>query len=179
VKRNYPNGGKGMNAVDLGCGAGAQALFLAKEGFDVLGFDGSQAAIERCIKRKGNEIGVYRTAFAAADICSLPLPDETFDLVVDAACLQHVPDADLGKAMREACRVLKKGGRLWSYAMRVGTSQSVRDRMPVRALHRYDIGYKYAVEGTMTESVDSAEFTEKNGALTVRHWIIVQRKVAL
>ena len=40
----------------------------------------------------------------------LPLPDETFDLVLSKQVLEHVPDPDL--YLRESLRVLKPGGRL-------------------------------------------------------------------
>ena len=178
VKRNYPDGGAGLTALDLGCGAGAQTCFLARMGFGTSGIDSSHEAINRCVKHAWDKSFAGTVGFQVADVCTVPIKDGFFDLVVDTACLQHVTDADLGKAMREVHRVLKPGGRFFSYALRVGTSQSVRERMPVRVLHRYDIGHKYETTGMITESVDAAEFTEGNGTIIVRHWIIVGRKVA-
>jgi ubiquinone/menaquinone biosynthesis C-methylase UbiE len=41
---------------------------------------------------------------------SFPFPDETFDIVVSANCLEHVPEPGLWA--KEVKRVLKKGGQL-------------------------------------------------------------------
>lgn len=41
---------------------------------------------------------------------SLPFPDESFDVALSTQVLEHVPEPE--RALREAVRVLKKGGRL-------------------------------------------------------------------
>ena len=53
----------------------------------------------------------------------LPFPDESFDVVVSSLAIHNVPAADdRAKALREAARVLKKGGRLMIADIRhVGT----------------------------------------------------------
>lgn len=38
-------------AIDLGCGTGANAIFLAQHGFEVTGVDFSEAAIEKARQR--------------------------------------------------------------------------------------------------------------------------------
>ncbi|MEK7499663.1 MAG: class I SAM-dependent methyltransferase [Patescibacteria group bacterium] len=45
-----------------------------------------------------------------SDIQNMPLPNESFDTVLSAEVLEHVPDPE--KALREIIRVLKPGGKL-------------------------------------------------------------------
>ena len=50
-----------------------------------------------------------------ADAAALPFPDGRFDLVMSAAMLHHVIEWD--KALAEAVRVLRPGGKLVGYDM--------------------------------------------------------------
>ncbi|MBI2830315.1 MAG: class I SAM-dependent methyltransferase, partial [Chloroflexi bacterium] len=48
---------KPCRAIDLGCGTGANAIYLAQHGFDVTGIDFSEAAIEKA-RARAEEAGV-------------------------------------------------------------------------------------------------------------------------
>ncbi len=99
---------KGMRVVDVGCGDGALARFLAGEGAHVVAVDPGQAMNEkaRAAPRVADE------EFIAAPGEQLPLPDASVDAVVYLNALHHVPVAGQDVAVREAARVLKPGGRL-------------------------------------------------------------------
>jgi ubiquinone/menaquinone biosynthesis C-methylase UbiE len=56
-----------------------------------------------------------RASVQRADATALPFPDGLFDLVVSAAMLHHVIEWD--KALAEAVRVLRPGGKLVGYDM--------------------------------------------------------------
>ncbi len=56
-----------------------------------------------------------RASVQRADAAALPFPDGRFDLVVSAAMLHHVIEWD--KALAEAVRVLRPGGKLVGYDM--------------------------------------------------------------
>jgi ubiquinone/menaquinone biosynthesis C-methylase UbiE len=56
-----------------------------------------------------------RASVQRADATALPFPDGRFDLVVAAAMLHHVIEWD--KALAEAVRVLRPGGKLVGYDM--------------------------------------------------------------
>jgi len=61
-------------ALELGCGTGASAVWLAQQGFDVTAFDLSPLAIDRA-RQRANEAGV-RVIFLVADVLK-PSPELT------------------------------------------------------------------------------------------------------
>jgi SAM-dependent methyltransferase len=68
--------------LDVACGVGANALFLAKRGWEVDAVDLSDVAIER-LRRAANSEGVAdRIHLHLADLRAWTFPERTFDLVV-------------------------------------------------------------------------------------------------
>src|SRR5690242_10320902 len=61
---------KPCRAVELGCGTGASAVWLAQQGFDVTAIDLSGLAIEQA-RRRADEAGV-RVNFLVADVLHPP-----------------------------------------------------------------------------------------------------------
>ena len=84
-------GGISGEVLDIGCGLGDNAIFLASRGHSVTGLDGSPTAIETA-RRRASEAGVAVT-FAVADATNLTGYDGRFDTVVDSA-LYHCLDED-------------------------------------------------------------------------------------
>jgi len=79
-------------AVDLGCGAGANAVFLAQAGFDVVGIDFSPVALGKA-RRASLAAGVSeRVRLVRADLTAQSLPDVEgpFDLLVDYGTLDDL-----------------------------------------------------------------------------------------
>jgi cyclopropane fatty-acyl-phospholipid synthase-like methyltransferase len=68
-------------AVDLGCGTGANAVFLARHGFDVTGIDFAPAALAKA-RAAAASAGV-RVRFVVDDLTRLRHRFEPFDLLVD------------------------------------------------------------------------------------------------
>jgi tellurite methyltransferase len=88
------------NAIDLACGTGRNALFLAELGWTVMALDGSPTAIAK-LKQRAAERGLA----VKAEVCDLTnpdftLPDETFHLVVIAYYLQRDLFPKIGPALR-------------------------------------------------------------------------------
>ena len=75
--------------LDVGCGTGTNALWLAAHGFDTLGIDLSPLAIDRARARMGD--GGIACRFEARDFLEAP-PQGLFDFVFDRGCF-HVFDA--------------------------------------------------------------------------------------
>ncbi|MBN8548926.1 MAG: 3-demethylubiquinone-9 3-O-methyltransferase [Deltaproteobacteria bacterium] len=96
----------GKSVLDLGCGGGLIAVPLLDQGAHVVGIDQSAGSIEAaCVAAKG------KGEFRVGDVCSLDFPDNSFDCVLLADVLDHIPQ--FAKALREAARVLRPGGSLF------------------------------------------------------------------
>jgi SAM-dependent methyltransferase len=97
-------------ALDLGCGSGGDAVFLATLGIATTGVDQDAAALERAAVR-ADEAGVHVT-WIEGDVLDLALDDASFDLATDRGCLHHVAAAHQPRYALEVARVLRPGGRL-------------------------------------------------------------------
>jgi len=115
ARLNWSGEGK---ALDIGCGNGPLAIALAKRypkahvtGIDYWGkaWDYSRAVCERNAEAAGV---AERTGFQKASASALPFEDGFFDAAVSNFVFHEVSDAkDKRELIREALRVIKKGGR--------------------------------------------------------------------
>jgi SAM-dependent methyltransferase len=99
--------------VDLGTGAGRHAIRFAGRGFSVVAIDLSHPMLET-VRRKAREAGISILTIEA-NLCRLGcLPDETFDYALSMfSTLGMIRGrAERRKALREAFRILRPGGRL-------------------------------------------------------------------
>lgn len=74
--------------LELGCGTGPGACFLATLGLRVHGIDIIPEAID-----KAREIAAQRELpieFEIMDVCKIPLQGESFDIIVDSYCTQGI-----------------------------------------------------------------------------------------
>lgn len=74
--------------LDVGCGSGENALYLASRGYTVLGVDGAPTPIDRA-KAKAGQRGLP-VEFGVADAFDLAALGQKFDTVLDSAFL-HIP----------------------------------------------------------------------------------------
>ena len=72
-------------AIDLGCGTGRNALFLAQNGFEVTGVDFAASAIAKA-KQKADAAGL-KAEFVVDDLTNLQNVTGPFDFLVDAGVL--------------------------------------------------------------------------------------------
>jgi SAM-dependent methyltransferase len=84
-------------ALDIGCGTGTHAVWLASRGFDVLGVDVSPRAVERAEARAAATPNGRKCSFGTADFLSDPPSGESFDFVFDRGCF-HVFDEPSDRA---------------------------------------------------------------------------------
>lgn len=115
-------------ALEVGCGTGTNALWLAAHGFDALGVDVSPLAIDRARAKMGD--GGTACRFEVRDFLTDP-PEGPFDFVFDRGCF-HVFDAPEVRARFAAlvARVLTPAG-LW-LSLIGSTEGGARDTGPPR-----------------------------------------------
>jgi SAM-dependent methyltransferase len=94
-------------ALDLACGAGRNAAWLAQRGWEVVALDGAEEAIK--LVPSGIDARVFDLETAAP----LPFPDSSFDLVLILFYL-HRP------LFAEAKRVTRAGGMIVTTALTRG-----------------------------------------------------------
>ncbi|WP_327004502.1 class I SAM-dependent methyltransferase [Dactylosporangium sp. NBC_01737] len=99
---------RGARVIDLACGPGVHATFLAAHGMRVTGVDRSAAALEKARALAG--LYGVEADFISGDILAVPLPDAGADVVHDSFVYHNVrPDARRLYAA-EAARLLSPGG---------------------------------------------------------------------
>jgi ubiquinone/menaquinone biosynthesis C-methylase UbiE len=97
--------------VDLGSGTGLLSLALAERAARVWAID-SSPAMRDYLRVKAASADLANIESVVASAVSLPLVDGLADLVVSNYCLHELRHADKYRALAEARRVLKPGGRI-------------------------------------------------------------------
>lgn len=103
---------RGLSVLDLGCGTGRHALWIAAAGARVTGVDFSEGMLAEARRKPG----AADVAFRVHDLHQpLPFADAAFDRVVSGLVLEHL--RDLRFVFGEARRVLRPGARAVVSAM--------------------------------------------------------------
>jgi arsenite methyltransferase len=103
----------GEAGLDVGCGAGHLACELAAEvapGGRIVAIDKSPQSVEASKARAAREKLADTVDVQVGDATALEFPDETFDFAVAVQVYSFV--TNVARAIEEAARVLRKGGRL-------------------------------------------------------------------
>ncbi len=98
---------EGSVVGDLGCGTGHLTRLLSPFVKQIVGVDASSAMLELA---RAQTAELSNVALRSGDLESLPLADESLDAAILALVLHNVADPSV--ALREASRVLRRGGRL-------------------------------------------------------------------
>jgi SAM-dependent methyltransferase len=107
-------GGVGC-ALDIGCGAGRNAIPLAQNGWEVFGVDTSWPMLE-AVTCAAQDASIDRLRLVAASMDRLPSASERFDLVIAHGVWNLAQsDEEFRRAIAEGARVLKPGGALFAF----------------------------------------------------------------
>jgi len=108
MKDEIPNK-KGLLIYDMGCGSGAFTFYIAKayRGSKVIGMDISTG----CIRKARKDYPFIE--FSVGDVEATGLKSNSVDVVCYTGIFHHF--ADFSKVAQEAHRILKPGGRIFSY----------------------------------------------------------------
>jgi ubiquinone/menaquinone biosynthesis C-methylase UbiE len=102
-----------IKILDVGCGGGNHLKFLADEGFDYYGIDGSEISInisKKLLDNKYKNNKLYNSNFT-----NMPFRNEYFDSIIDRQSMGHNKIVDIEKIINEFFRILKIGGTIHSH----------------------------------------------------------------
>lgn len=104
-EKNMINPGK---VLEIGCGAGRNAIYLAKNGCSVVGVDISDKAL-KWAQRRMNEENV-NIEFVCANIFELDYEQNSFDFIYDSGCFHHIAPHRRVSYIDMIDKLLKPGG---------------------------------------------------------------------
>lgn len=96
-------------ALDVACGPGTLARWLAPRVRWVIGLDMTVAMLERAAQT-AQDAGLVNLQCVCADAAALPFADSSPDIGVAGFCLHHIGDP--GAVLRELGRVIRRRGRV-------------------------------------------------------------------
>jgi ubiquinone/menaquinone biosynthesis C-methylase UbiE len=108
-----------MRILDIGCGRGELALHCAGKKAHVWGIDYARAALElagEAVSEAGEQIR-RRISLMQVDARQLPFESESMDVAFMLDVVEHLEPKELDRALQEARRVLRPGGKLVVHTM--------------------------------------------------------------
>lgn len=118
-------------ALEVCCGTGTEAIYLAENGFTVSAIDVSKEAIK--IARGKARKADARVGFAVASALEIPFGSESFGFVNDRGCFHVFPPEHRKAFASEICRMMLDDGL---YLMRCFSEKEPGEWGPYRILKR-------------------------------------------
>ncbi|MCI0343268.1 MAG: class I SAM-dependent methyltransferase [Planctomycetales bacterium] len=159
---------EGQRVLDLGCGQGTEAVFLAVQGLRVTGVDRQPRAIVWA-KALASFYGV-RAEFRRADASDLPFPPGRFHAAVDRGLFHHLADGQRDAYAAEVHRVLRPRGLFFLRCF----SPDVPGDWGPRRIRREEIRQAF---GSRFETLDLAVYPSLGSrGLPIKLWRCLLRK---
>ena len=154
-------------ALEIGAGTGTNAIWMAEQGFDVLGVDVSPLAVEKAhAKMEGRAL---RCRFAALDFLAAPLPGTGFQFAFDRGCFHVFDEAEERRRFAAHVAAALAPGGLWLSL--IGSTEGPQREVgpPRRSAREITLAIEPALE---VVELRSAEF-RSHGA---NAWFCLSRK---
>ncbi len=142
----------GEVVVDIGTGRGELLAVAVKMGAArAIGVEYAAAAVAMAHRTLEAHAVTGRAEVILADARSLPVDDETADLVTLLDVVEHLAPSELAATLREARRVMKPGGRIlihtfptrtiydWTYRWQRALSPRKRRTWPAQPRNEYEL----------------------------------------
>jgi ArsR family transcriptional regulator len=120
-----------VDVADIACGEGYLSVESAQWARRVTGIDRSPDVLKRA-RALAERRGVKNISWKRGDMEHLPLEDASMDIALLSQALHHAPNP--ARAMSEAARALRPGGRVLALDLREHDQEWVRDRVGDRWL---------------------------------------------
>ena len=140
---------------------------MASCGYDVAAIDISAEAI--AVARGRASTAKVAVNWIVGNVLSIPLPDESIDLITDRACFHHIPDASRQRYTDEVYRLLKPEG----FFLIRGASER---RLPFFPVSRAEIAKYFSPERFQIGPFLPVYLLNNSGGLTANMGVV--RKLA-
>ncbi|GAB1812847.1 class I SAM-dependent methyltransferase [Mycobacterium sp. MUNTM1] len=142
-------------ALDVGCGTGDCAIYLAQQGWRVTGVDYVAKPLEKA-QAKAGKVGVS-VDFIRADVTQLSQSGigTGFDLIVDNGCIHNMSGGDREAYVREVGAVAAPGARLFIAAFPPG------GRFGVPGIDHAEIQRRFTPHWTLLSTGDEQELDDR------------------
>lgn len=98
---------RGMKILDIGCGEGKDAVYMAKKGYTVTAFDLTESGIEKT-KKLAAQQGVRINAYV--DDINTFETDERFDIVYSSGTLQYINEENISAFFEKITKMTNPHG---------------------------------------------------------------------
>ena len=158
--------------LDAGCGTGENALFLAARGFEVVGVDAVEAAVEAA-RRKAVARGL-EAEFLVHDALALEGLGRRFATVVDSGLFHTFDDHERGRFVKSLAAALTLGGR---YYVLCFSEREVRDGGP-RRVTQAELRATFDHPPFRVLSIEAAEMAANLDGGSRKAWLARSERVA-
>lgn len=197
IARNFykvPNRNE-IKILEIGSGTGANLWFCAKEGFNVIGLEGSKTAIDRMQNRfKDDKLLSWLLDLKCGDYFDTldEIEDNSIDAIIDSESLYCNTFSKSKKIIEKSFKKLKVGGVMMSLTFAEGTWGLQGEECEYHAVvpkegpmfgkgfSRYtsqdDIMKLYKLDNNIIDRIERQEYYHTNDNV-VKEWVIELKKI--